>query len=154
MHKDKDLKYNQYIHIYLFNRQTAMPPILKKQCCSEETSIQSLEILSRQSWWRHCKVSSVCKYNPTKGDAHKSSLANKYSSSHVQPWSSRFAKAPPKPWETFDMVKEEEEKKSEVPFGVKNEAFPTVAWRAPWTSWNGGSITIHESQFPLLAKLV
>ena len=24
----------------------------------------------------------------------------------------------------------------------------------PWTSWNGGSITIHESQFPLLAKLV
>ena len=39
----------------------------------------------------------LCKYNPTKGDAHKSSLANKYSSSYVQPWSSRFAKAPPKP---------------------------------------------------------
>ena len=24
----------------------------------------------------------------------------------------------------------------------------------PWTTWNGGSITIHESKFPLLAKLV
>ena len=24
----------------------------------------------------------------------------------------------------------------------------------PWNSWRGGSITIHESQFPLLAKLV
>ena len=42
----------------------------------------------------------LCKYNPTKGDAHKSSLVNRYSSSQVQPWSSRFAKAPPKPWET------------------------------------------------------
>ena len=29
--------------------------------------------------------------------------------------------------EFADVVKEEEEKKSEVPFGVKNEAFPTVA---------------------------
>ena len=42
----------------------------------------------------------LCTYNPTKGDAHKSSLVNRYSSSQVQPWSSRFAKAPPKPWET------------------------------------------------------
>ena len=33
----------------------------------------------------------LCTYNPTKGDAHKSSLVNRYSSSQVQPWSSRFA---------------------------------------------------------------
>ena len=37
----------------------------------------------------------LCTYNPTKGDTHKLSLVTKNSSSHVQPWSSRFAKAPP-----------------------------------------------------------
>ena len=60
------------------------------------------------------------------GDTNKSSLVKKYSSSQVQPWSSRFAKAPPKALrnhlqahhkkEFADMVKErEEEKKLKVP---------------------------------------
>ena len=58
----------------------------------------------------------LCTYNPTKGDAHKSSLVNRYSSSQVQPWSSRFAKAPAtkalrnhlQAQNKRDMVKEEE----------------------------------------------
>ena len=35
--------------------------------------------------------------------------------------------------------------------GVKDSCLTSCP---PWTSWNGGSITIHGSQFPLLAKLV
>ena len=80
----------------------------------------------------------LCKYNPTKGDAHKSSLVKidiqyfrfslghqglprLYQSlrNHLQAYHKK---------EFADMVKEvEEEKKFKVPHGVKNEVFPTVA---------------------------
>ena len=67
---DKELKYNQYIFIYSIDSHASHP---KEQCCSEKTDIQSLEILWRQSWWRHCKVSSV-QVQPNSRWPHKSSL--------------------------------------------------------------------------------
>ena len=67
---DKELKYNQYIFIYSIDSHASHP---KEQCCSEKTDIQSLEILWRQSWWRHCKVSSV-QVQPNQRWPHKSSL--------------------------------------------------------------------------------
>ena len=53
---DKELKYNQYIFISSIDSHASHP---KQHCCSGETSIQSLEIIWRRSWRRHCKVSSV-----------------------------------------------------------------------------------------------
>ena len=50
------LKYNRYIFISLTDSHATHP---KEQCSSKETGIQSLEILWRQYWWRHCIVSSV-----------------------------------------------------------------------------------------------
>ena len=96
---DKELKYNQYISISSIDSHASHT---KEECSSEKTGIQSLENLQ----WRYfgdnldgaIAKCLLCKYNPTKGDGHKSSLFNKYSSSQVQPWSSMFAaKAPPQP---------------------------------------------------------
>ena len=53
---DKELKYNQYRFISSIDSQASHP---KEHCCSGQTSIQSLEIVWRRSWWPHCKVSSV-----------------------------------------------------------------------------------------------
>ena len=53
---EKELKYNHYIFISSTDSHAPRP---KKQRCSKETGIQSLEILGTQSWWRHCKVSFV-----------------------------------------------------------------------------------------------
>ena len=93
---EKELKYKHYIFISATGSHAPVQKnsvVLKKQA----TKV-----------WRHLGHNLdgaiakclLCKYNPAKGDAHKSSLVNKYSFSQVQPWSSRFAKAPPKPWET------------------------------------------------------
>ena len=90
---EKELKYKHYIFISATGSHAPRPKeqlVLKKQA----TKV-----------WRHLGHNLdgaiakclLCKYNPAKGDAHKSSLVNKYSFSQVQPWSSRFAKDPPKP---------------------------------------------------------
>ena len=58
-------------------------------------------------------LQSVLHVQPNQGDAHKSSLVNKYSFSQVQPWSSRFAKDPLQAHhkkEFADMVKEDQKK--------------------------------------------
>jgi len=72
---DKELKYNQYISISSIDSHASHT---KEECSSEKTGIQSLENLQ----WRYFGDNLdgtianclLCKYNPTKGDARKSSL--------------------------------------------------------------------------------
>ena len=71
---DKELKYNQYISISSIDSHASHT---KEECSSEKTGIQSLENLQ----WRYfgdnldgaIAKCLLCKYNPTKGDARKSS---------------------------------------------------------------------------------
>ena len=66
---DKELKYNQHIFISSIDSHASHP---KEQCCSKKMGIQSLEILWRQSWCRHCKV--CVQVNSNQRWPHKSSL--------------------------------------------------------------------------------
>ena len=106
----------------------------------------------------------LCKYNPTKGDTHKSPLVNRYSSSQVQPWSSRFAKAPPKPWETT--CKHTTRRSSRIWWRRRRRRrsprFP-MEWRTMSFQLLSDELCSldqlkwwkhHESQFLLFAKLV
>ena len=72
---DKELKYNMYksvssIDSHAFHR--------KEDCSSEKEGIQSLENLQRRYFGDNLDSAIakclLCKYNQTKGDAHKSSL--------------------------------------------------------------------------------
>ena len=71
---DKELKYNQYISISSIDSHASHT---KEECSSEKTGIQSLENLQ----WRYfgdnidgaIAKCLLCKYNPTKDDARKSS---------------------------------------------------------------------------------
>ena len=67
---EKELKYNHYIFISSTDSHASHP---KEQCCSEETGIQSLGYFGPNIDGAIAKC-LLCKYNPTKGDAHKSSL--------------------------------------------------------------------------------
>ena len=84
----------------------------------------------------------LCTYNPTKGDAHKSSLVNRYSSSQVQPWSSRFAKAPPICLEKPPASTKQEGYGEGGPRSEERSLSNCCLMSCPqWTSCNGGSIT-------------
>ena len=82
---DKELKYNQYISISSIKSYASHT---KEECSSEKTGIQSLENLQ----WRYfgdnidgaIAKCLLCKYNPTKGDAHKSSRVSVPPSCHVR----------------------------------------------------------------------
>ena len=87
---DKELKYNQYIFISSIHSHASHT---KEQCCSGETSIQSLNIHWRQSWWRYCKVSSVQvqpKVTPTGNHHWNGGSITSLSSCFLQSLSSQF----------------------------------------------------------------
>jgi len=130
---EKELKYDHYI----FTSSTdSHAPHSKQQRCSEKTGIQSLEILGRQSWWRHCKVSSV----------------------HVQP-NQRFSlghQGLPRLHQSLEkpLASTKQERYGEdggVGGGEEVQGAPRSEERClsncclmscpKWTSWNGGSIT-------------
>ena len=139
----------------------AMPPVQKNSV-----------VLKKQATkvWRHLghKLDGaiakclLCKYNPAKGDAHKSSLVNKYSFSQVQPSSSRFAKDPPKPWETTcrHITRRSSRtwwrrsrRRSKPPTNCKMKSFQLLSDELSSVDqlrWGKH----HETKFPLLAKLV
>ena len=138
----------------------AMPPVQKNSV-----------VLKKQATkvWRHLGHNLdgaiakclLCKYNPAKGDAHKSSLVNKYSFSQVQPWSSRFAKDPPKPWETTcrHITRRSSRtwwrrsrRSSRPPTNCKTKSFQLLSDELSSVDQLGWG-KHHETQFPLLAKL-
>ena len=93
---EKELKYNHYIFISSTDSHAPRP---KNSVVPKKQASKVWRYLGHNLDGAIAKC-LMCKYNPSKGDAHKSSLVNRYSSSQVHHWLLRFAKAPPKPWET------------------------------------------------------
>ena len=129
---EKELKFNQYIFISLTDSHASHP---KEQCCSVETASKA---------WRYfgdnlvapvqsvfCASTSQPKVTPRNHHFLINIHHIRFSLGHQGlPRIPRSLEKPPAstPQEGVrGMLKEEEEKKSKVPFGVKNEVFPTVA---------------------------
>ena len=113
-----------------------MPPVQKNSVVPKKQASKVWRYLGHNLDGAIAKC-LLCKYNPTKGDAHESSLVNRYSSGSALVI--KVCQGSPKVLrnllqayhkkEFAEMVKEEEEEeeKFKVPHKVKNEVFPTVA---------------------------
>ena len=155
---EKELKYNQSI----FNSLTDSRASPKEQCCSEEMGIQSFEIRWRQSWWRHCHffcaTTTQPKFTPTNHhlliNIHHLSLGHQGLPRLHQSLEKPPASTPQEGFRGHGEGGGGKEVQGSLRSKERSFSNCCLTTCPPWNSWRGGSITIHESQFPVLAKTV